>query len=53
MQPAFLLPIDLLKNLEDLNEEVDDVQVKLDGGYDILLGTQAGHDHLKHLKCNH
>ena len=40
------LPIDFLQDLEDLDEEVDDVQVELDGGQDVLLGAESGHDHL-------
>ena len=40
------LSVDFLKDLEDLDEEVDDVQVQLDGGQDVLLGGHAGHDHL-------
>ena len=40
------LPVDLLKDLEDLNEEVDDVEVELDGRHDVLLGTQTCHYHL-------
>ena len=40
------LPVDLLENLEDLNEEVDDVEVQLDRRHDVLLGTQPGHNHL-------
>ena len=42
-----LLPIDLLQDLEDLDEEVDDVQVELDGRHDVLLRAQSGHDHLR------
>ena len=41
-----LLSVDLLQDLKDLDEEVDDVQVELDGGQDVLLGTKSGHDHL-------
>ena len=41
-----LLPVDLVQDLEDLNEEVDDVEVQLDGGYDVFLGGDAGHDHV-------
>ena len=33
------LPVDLLKDLEDLDEEVDDVEVELDCGHDVLLCT--------------
>ena len=40
------LPIDFLQDLEDLDEEVDDVQVELDGCEDVLLGAESGHDHL-------
>ena len=39
-------PVDFLKDLEDLDEEVNDVEVKLDGRHDVLLGTQTGHYHL-------
>ena len=42
-----LLPVDLLKDLQDLDEEVDNVQVELDGGHDVLLSTQPGHNHLQ------
>ena len=41
-----LLPVDLVQDLEDLNEEVDDVEVQLDGGDDVFLGGDAGHDHV-------
>ena len=41
------LSVDFLKDLEDLDEEVDDVEVQLDGRHDVLLRTQPGHDHLK------
>ena len=40
------LPVDFLKNLEDLDEEVDDVEVQLDRCHDVLLSTQSGHNHL-------
>ena len=33
----FLLPVDLFEDLEDLDEEVDDVQVQLDGGGDVVF----------------
>ena len=42
-----LFSVDFLQNLEDLYEEVDDVQVELDGGQDVLLGAESGHDHLR------
>ena len=42
-----LFSVDFLQNLEDLDEEVDDVQVELDGGQDVLLGAESGHDHLR------
>ena len=32
---------------ENVHEEVDDVQVELDGGQDVLLGAESGHDHLR------
>ena len=41
-----LLSVDLVQYLEDLDEEVDDVEVELDGGDDVLLRTDAGHDHV-------
>ena len=41
------LSVDFLENLEDLDEEVDDVEVQLDGRHDVLLWTQPGHNHLK------
>ena len=40
------LPVDFLKDLEDLDEEVDDIEVELDGRHDVLLGRQTGHYHL-------
>ena len=51
VRPAILFSVDLLQDLEDLDEEVDDVQIELDGGHDVLLGTQTGHDHLKTKSC--
>merc|ERR1719234_2455536 len=39
-------PVDFLKNLEDFNEEIDDVEVQLDGRHNVFLGTQSGHNHL-------
>ena len=42
-----LLSVDFLKDLEDLNEEVDDVEVQLDGCHNVLLRTQSGHYHLR------
>ena len=41
------LPVDFLKDLEDLDEEVDDVKVQLDGRHNVLLWTQPCHNHLK------
>ena len=41
------LSVDFLKDLEDLDEEVDDIEVELDGRHDVLLGTQTGHYHLE------
>ena len=41
-----LLPVDLFEDLEDFDEEVDDVQVQLDGGGDVVFRGHAGHDHL-------
>ena len=31
---------------EDVHEQVDDVQVELNSGYDVLLGGQAMHNHV-------
>ena len=42
----FSLPIDFLQDLEDLDEEVDDVQVELDCGQNVLLSAESLHDHL-------
>jgi len=42
-----IIPVDSLEDLEDLDEEVDDVQVELDGGGDVLLRGDTGHDHLQ------
>ena len=42
-----LLSVDFLKDLEDLNEEVDDVEVQLDGRHNVFLRTQSGHNHLR------
>ena len=39
--------VDFLKNLEDLDEEVDDVKVQLDGRHNVLFWTQPRHNHLK------
>lgn len=41
-----LFAVDFLKNLEDFYEEVDDVEIKLDGGNDIFLGRDPLHNHL-------
>jgi hypothetical protein len=41
------VPVDSLKDLEDLDEEVDDVQVELNGGRDVLLRGDPGHYHLQ------
>ena len=41
------LSVDLLKDLEDFDEEVDDVKVQLDGRHNVLLRTQSGHYHLR------
>ena len=46
-----LLPVDLLEDLENLDEEVDNVEVQLDGGHDVLLRVQPFHDHLN--TCKH
>ena len=39
--------VDFLKNLEDFNEEIDDVEVELDGRHNVFLGTQSSHNHLR------
>ncbi len=48
--PVFMgtcsLPVDLVEDLEDLDEQVDDVQVELDRGHDVLLRRQPMHDHV-------
>ncbi len=41
------VPVDSLEDLEDLDEEVDDVQIELNGGGDVLLRRDPGHDHLQ------
>ena len=41
-----LFPIDFLEDLENLKEEIDDVQVELNGGDDVILRRNFGHDHL-------
>ncbi len=41
------VPVDALEDLEDLDEEVDDVQIELNGGGDVLLRGDPGHDHLQ------
>ena len=46
------LSVDFLKNLEDFNEEIDDVEVKLDGCHNVFLGTQSGHNHLMRRTLN-
>ena len=47
-----LFSVDLLEDLEDLNEEVDDVQIELDGSHDVFLRTHPSHDHLNHMMSN-
>ena len=37
LSPIFLLPVDLFEDLENFDEEVDDVQVQLDGGGDVVF----------------
>lgn len=41
-----LFSVDFLENLEDLNEEVDDVQVEVDGSHDVFFRRNSLHDHL-------
>ena len=41
-----LFSVDFFQNFEDLNEEIDNVQVELDGGQDVLFSAEPGHDHL-------
>ena len=36
----------MIKDAKDLDEEVYDVQVELDGGHDVVLGRDTSHDHL-------
>ena len=40
------LTVGLVEDLEDLHEKVDDVQVELDGGHDVLLLGYTAHNHL-------
>jgi hypothetical protein len=40
------LPVDLVQDLEDFDEQVDDVQVEFDRGHDVLLRRQPMHDHV-------
>ena len=40
------LTVGLVEDLENLHEQVDDVQVELDGGQDVFLLTDTAHDHL-------
>ena len=42
----FLFPVDFLQNFEDLNEKIDDIQIELNGGQNVFLGAEPGHDHL-------
>jgi hypothetical protein len=42
----YLSPVCVVEDPEDLDEQVEDVQVKLDGGHDVVLGRDALHDHL-------
>merc|ERR1719234_2239547 len=39
-------PVDFLKNLGDFNEEIDDVEIQLDGRHNVFLRTQSSHNHL-------
>ena len=41
-----LSPVGMIQDAQDLNEEVYDVQVELDGGHDVILRRHASHDHL-------
>ena len=43
---AFLFPVDFLQNFEDLNEKIDNIQIELNGGQNVFLGAEPGHDHL-------
>ena len=45
-----LFSVDFVEDLEDFNEQVDDVKVELDGGQDVLLRADSGHDHLSQTK---
>ena len=42
-----LFSVDLLQNLENLDKEVDNVQVEVDCGDDIIFGRNSFHDHLR------
>ena len=37
----------MIQNAQDLNEEVDDVQVELNGGHDVVLRRHTSHYHLR------
>lgn len=47
---GYLLPVDFLKDFENLDEEVDNVEVELDGCHDVLLRAHTGHDHLEQIQ---
>merc|ERR1712026_248316 len=46
MMSNHLFSVYFLQNFEDFNEQIDDVQIELDGGQDVFLCTESGHDHL-------
>ena len=37
----------MVQDAKDLDEEVYDVQVELDGGHDVVLRRHTSHDHLR------
>jgi hypothetical protein len=38
------LPVDLVEDLEDFDEEAEEVQVEVDRGHDVLLRREPMHD---------
>lgn len=41
-----LIPVQLVKDSEYVEEEIDDVEVQVDGGEDVFFRGQGGHHHL-------
>ncbi len=36
-----------IQNAQELKEEIQHVEVEIDGGHDVLVGAQLVHDHLR------